>query len=250
MSRTVQIRKVDLADCWNRDGIWGDSSCRELAEHYHCRNCPVYANAALHLLNKRIPADYRREWTDHLAKETKAPPTGTEPILVFRLGDHWMGVATEVVEEITEMSPIHSIPHRSEEVLRGVVNVRGELLICISLGRWFGFHRSIHPDSNTMVGAEERLVVTGAQDNAFVFPVSRVRGIRHFEPDQMIDPGKPDYPVANDFCRGAAWIKDVSDAGATNSGASMETYDPKTGRTLVHILDHQPLFRAISMSLS
>lgn len=242
MSGTVHIRREDLEDCWNRDGIWGDSSCDELIKHYHCRNCPVYANAALHLLNKRIPSDYRTEWTDHLAKETSQPPTGTEPVLAFRLGDHWMALATEVVEEVTEMSPIHSIPHRSEEVLRGVVNVRGELLICVSLGRWFGFHKSIHPESRTLTGPEERLVVTGPADNGFVFPVSRVRGIRHFETERLAAPQKPDYPVANDFCRGAVELENMTEANSEGPDDD--------GRRLVHILDHQPLFRAISMSLA
>ncbi len=33
-------------DCWNRIGVRGDRSCPKLAEHIHCRNCPVHAAAA------------------------------------------------------------------------------------------------------------------------------------------------------------------------------------------------------------
>lgn len=240
---TVQIRKRDLEDCWNRVGIWGDSSCDELEQQFHCRNCPVYANAARHLLNNRTPADYRQEWTEHLAEEASAPPEGAKPVLVFRLGDHWMALAADVVEEVTEISPIHSLPHRREEVLRGVVNIRGELLICVSLGRWFGFHKSVHADVRSLDGREERLVVTGPRETGFVFPVSQVRGIRHYESAKLTESEKRDYPVANDFCIGMAEIADVEAPTKDARGKSPHL-------THVHILDHESLFRAISMSLS
>jgi len=226
------------SDCWNQTGIWGNSTCEELAHHFHCRNCPTYANAALRLLNSRAPAEYRNEWTRHLAKETLDAPTGLEPILAFKLGDHWMAIPTKIIIEVAEMSMIHSVPHRSEEVLRGVVNVRGELLICVSLGRWFGFHRAIRPDSNSLVGEEERLIVTGSSEDRFVFPVSQVRGIRHYQPEKLRQSEKPDYPVANDFCVGAVDLDEIELDGSK-----------KQSRRTVHILDHAQLFRAISMSL-
>lgn len=226
------------SDCWNQTGIWGDSTCDELELHFHCRNCPIYANAALRLLNSRAPAEYRSEWTRHLARATSDPPTGLKPILVFKLGDHWMAVTTEIVMEVAEMSMIHSIPHRSEEVLRGVVNVRGQLLICVSLGRWFGFHRAIRPETNTLIGEEERLVVTGSGDDRFVFPVSQVRGIRYYQTGKLRPSEKIDYPVANDFCVGAVDLEEIELDGDIR----------QSGRT-IHILDHVQLFRAISMSL-
>ena len=34
-----------IDDCWNRIGVLGDGSCPRLAEHIHCRNCPVHAAA-------------------------------------------------------------------------------------------------------------------------------------------------------------------------------------------------------------
>ena len=214
-------------DCWNRIGVRGDSSCGELVRHSHCRNCATYANAALRLLNAEAPDDYRREWTEHLARRAEKPPAGTEPVLVFQLGDHWNALAADFVEEVREMAMIHSIPHRNEEVLRGVVNVRGELLIAVSLGRWFGYHRAIRPELNVLVGNEERLVVAGHGDHRFVFPVSLVRGIRHLEPDKLTPANQDDYPVARDFSRGEAIIDGLR----------------------VHVLDHRPLFRAISQSL-
>ena len=214
-------------DCWNHIGVRGDGTCPELRQHSHCRNCPTYANAALRRLNAPAPEDYRHEWTEHLARQAEPAPSGTEPVLLFRLGDHWSALAANFVEEVREMAMIHSVPHRNEEVLRGVVNVRGELLIAVSLGRWFGYHRALRPEQNAFVGQEERLVVAGHGDDRFVFPVSQVRGIRHLQPDKLVPSDQEDYPVAKDFSWGEAQIDGLH----------------------VHVLDHLPLFRAISQSL-
>lgn len=44
------FRKMDLEDkiarhCWTKEGLWGDSSCPELADRIHCYNCPAYSEA-------------------------------------------------------------------------------------------------------------------------------------------------------------------------------------------------------------
>jgi hypothetical protein len=56
-----------INDCWNRIGVRGDASCPELAEHAHCRNCPVFATAALALLDRELPAGYAAEWMGYIA---------------------------------------------------------------------------------------------------------------------------------------------------------------------------------------
>ena len=43
--------------CWETIGVHGDSSCEELAQHIHCRNCPVYSTAAQGLLDRPIPQE-------------------------------------------------------------------------------------------------------------------------------------------------------------------------------------------------
>ena len=36
---------VVVSDCWNKIGVNGDGTCRELVKFIHCRNCPVYSSA-------------------------------------------------------------------------------------------------------------------------------------------------------------------------------------------------------------
>ena len=41
-------------------------------------------------------------------------------------------------EEIAERRSLHSLPHRRRGIVMGIVNIRGELLICASLGKLLG----------------------------------------------------------------------------------------------------------------
>jgi len=71
--------------CWNEIGVYGDSRCPELQRFVHCRNCPVYSNAGVQLLNRALPADYRRERTEHFALEKKLTTPKKTSALLFRI---------------------------------------------------------------------------------------------------------------------------------------------------------------------
>ena len=84
-----------IDDCWNRIGVHGDKRCPLLAEHIHCRNCQVYAAAATRLL-------------DRYALQQDQEPVAAAPLtectgrsmLVFRLGEEWLALATASLAEI------------------------------------------------------------------------------------------------------------------------------------------------------
>jgi len=50
----LPIQEWNEEACWRRIGVSGDRSCPELAQHVHCRNCPVYAGAAQRLPARRV----------------------------------------------------------------------------------------------------------------------------------------------------------------------------------------------------
>lgn len=164
-------------DCWQQLGIWGDASCPELQVHLDCRNCPVYAAAALRLLDSRPPADYRREWTERIAEPGTVTDSGT-PMLVFRIGDEWLALDISVMEEVGELRPIHTLPHRREGVLLGVVNVRGELLTCVSVGRLLGIEKGVGTGGLLPKASAGRLLVVGHANERYAFPVTEVRGVQ------------------------------------------------------------------------
>jgi chemotaxis-related protein WspD len=174
-----------LVDCWSKVGVGGDGTCPELDKFFHCRNCPVYSAAAMRLLDRELPQDYRRQWTQHFALQKKRPAPANKSAVVFRIGPEWFALPTGVFREIAERRPIHSLPHRQQGVVLGLVNVRGELLICVSLGRLLGLERENPRHKPRAI--YERLVVTEWQGRFLSFPVSEVAGIHRFKLEELKD---------------------------------------------------------------
>jgi chemotaxis-related protein WspD len=171
-------------DCWNRIGVRGDGSCPELALHIHCRNCPVHAAAALTLLDRPPPAGYLAEWTRHFAQDGAAidglsadrPDMGSA--MIFRIGAEWLAFPTVAIQEVGELRPIHSLPRRRGIVL-GIANVRGEILVCISLPALLGLDDAAAPSRHDIL-AQRRLMVVGRKGQRVVMPVDEIQGVHRF----------------------------------------------------------------------
>ena len=129
------------ADCWRQIGVGGDRSCPELATFIHCRNCPVMADAARQFFDRTPPAGYLDEWREVLEQPLDDATADDLSTLVFRLADEWFALAADVLSEVTPLRTVHQIPHRSNQVLAGMVNVRGQLLLCGSLHGLLGLRQ-------------------------------------------------------------------------------------------------------------
>jgi chemotaxis-related protein WspD len=176
----------EIVDCWNQTGVSGDGTCPELPKHGHCRNCPVYSAAGSRLLDQQLPADYRREWTVHLArKRTPGAPVKQSAVL-FRIGPEWLALPTRSFQEVAEPRPVHSLPHRRQGVVLGIINVRGQLLICVSLSRLLGLETESGAARSSGVGA--RLVVAEWQGKLLAFPVDEVHGIYRYHASELRPP--------------------------------------------------------------
>ena len=71
---------AQVHDCWSTIGVSGNGTCRELQTFVHCRNCPVYSAAGIQLLDRPLPADYRRERTGHYADASQTQLLDLGPI--------------------------------------------------------------------------------------------------------------------------------------------------------------------------
>jgi chemotaxis-related protein WspD len=177
-------RLPTLQDCWNRIGVRGDGSCPELAVHIHCRNCPVHAAAAAEMVDRELPDGYLREWTDKVAIERIAAEPGTTSVVIFRIGAEWLALPTQVFQEVAERSAFHTLPHRRGGVLLGLANVRGEMLLCVSLEAILGMERSAGGQGETR-GAYKRLLVVNRDGKGLAFPVDEVHGVHRFHPREL-----------------------------------------------------------------
>ena len=126
----------EINDCWNNIGVWGSKQprCEHLKDIIHCRNCNTYSQAGNVLLDRPAEKDYLNEWKNNLSQPRYEEDINLKSALIFRMGDIWFALASKFVKEITYCDKHHSLPHRKSNVLRGVVNVNGELLLNVSLG--------------------------------------------------------------------------------------------------------------------
>jgi len=169
--------------CWSEIGVWGNHSCAELRRWTHCHNCPVFSQAGRRLLEQAPPADYIREWTDLLAEERTEEAKERVSLMIFRLADEWLALGSHLFREIAENRVIHRIPHRSNNVLLGLVNIRGGLQLCLSFRELLGIAESGSADTQPEKG--QRLAVVEKNGAGWVFPVDELLGIIRLPKDEL-----------------------------------------------------------------
>ena len=199
-----------IHDCWNRIGVEGNGTCRELVKFIHCRNCPVYSAAGLQMLDRPLPPEYRRERAAHYAQVKTITQPARLSVVIFRLADEWLALPTNAFVEVAERRALHTLPHRRRGLALGLVSVRGELLICASVARLLGLEQSEvsslkSPGGESKVSSlmskvgdfrllaldfrlSGRLLVVQWDGQRLVFPVDEVHGIQRFQKEELKGP--------------------------------------------------------------
>lgn len=158
-------------DCWKGIGTWGDRSCPELKAHFHCRNCPIFSAGAARLLDTEVSATYLAEHARHYGAAKKDVRPGERSVVIFRLAGEWLALASTVFREIATLRPVHSLPHRRDRVVMGLTNIRGELLVCVSLSHALGLVDQPATDTTA------RLAVISRDGDRFVFRAQEIAEI-------------------------------------------------------------------------
>jgi chemotaxis-related protein WspD len=179
------ISSIKLNDCWNKIGVWGNRECGELKKVIHCRNCIVYSSAAARLLGSELPQDYLERWTTHFAIEQKVESRQRQAAMIFRIGGEWLAFSPTNLQEIAEVRPIYSVPRGRSSILSGLVNIRGELLVCVALDRVLDLEKGKPEKPGCKEAFYRRMVVASREGSRFVFPVEEVHGIHWFHPSEL-----------------------------------------------------------------
>lgn len=190
MTEATSQAAIEIDDCWNRIGVWGPVTprCERLEEFVHCRNCDTYSAAGRLMLEHRLPSEYEESWAKIYAQDKQEQLVDTESATIFRLGDEWLALPTLMVKEITEVHPVHSLPHQRDPVVRGLINLRGQIRICVSLGRLMEIERAEKTVSDTIHRVYERMLVLANDTSHFIFLVSEVKGTHRFHSDELKPP--------------------------------------------------------------
>lgn len=186
--------------CWRRTGSWGDGSCPDLRRQTHCRHCPVFAQAAAQVLDRPLPADYRRQWTTRVAAPRPVGTPADTAAVLFRIGGEWLALDAKLVLEVTGHRPMHSLPHLRRDVVVGLANVRGELVPCLALGRLMGLEQDLPVER---LCAEHRyLLVLEGGGGRLAFPADEVQGVCRFSRRDLRPPPETVARARRVFTRG------------------------------------------------
>jgi len=173
--------QVVVEDCWSQIGVWGRNTCPKLVDHLHCRSCPVFTRAALRLLDREPPAEYLEHWARHYSTVGEGGSRLDGSVLVFRVGSEWFALPSSCVVEVSEQKMVHGIPHRRSAVLLGVLNIRGELVVTVSLGLALGVGVGGAVRSGEDSATGTRVVVVETGSGRLAMPVEEVAGVRRYD---------------------------------------------------------------------
>jgi chemotaxis-related protein WspD len=167
--------------CFVRIGVYGDRSCGELATHVHCLRCPVFAETAHELFERPPPPGYRDEWTERLATVEATTASASSTYVTVRVGSEWLGIVSRDCVEVTEARRAFPLAHRMGGAFEGLVNVRGQAMLCVSLRLLLDISSEEGP------GARARLVVVETPEGRFALRVDEVDRVRRI-PDADVQP--------------------------------------------------------------
>jgi chemotaxis-related protein WspD len=173
-----------MPECWRIIGVGGDRSCPELKAFIHCRNCPVLADAARTFFDRGPPEGYLESWRTILEEPAEVTEAADTSVLVFRVDKEWLALPGSVLVEVTPARTLHAVPHRSGTPLAGIVNIRGQLQLCVSLHGVLGLPGGPRPGAEQeapFVDGTPRLIVvereTAQGSERWVLGVDDVAGV-------------------------------------------------------------------------
>lgn len=134
--------------------------------------------AARLLYDREVSSDLLDEWTEQIA--TPKPNSAREYVvaLLLRAGAEWLALPASCLDEAASVGPIHAMPYLSSPVFRGLINMGGELLPCISLADLL---RAAPADTP----ARARVIAVSLIQGRFALLVEEVAGTARFHPDDV-----------------------------------------------------------------
>jgi chemotaxis-related protein WspD len=141
--------------------------------------------ASREILDRKLPDGYPEERTVVMAQQKEMAKLGTLSVLAFRLKEERFALKTIFFQEAAEISPVHTIPLKANRVFRGVVNINGDLLLCISASDLLDL--TGETGSETAGKVSQRMVVVCREGNRFVFTVNEILGVYRILPEDMRD---------------------------------------------------------------
>lgn len=153
-----------------------ENDVREILQNY--KNTKEL-NSANSLLAREPDDSYIAEWTSLLAGDSGPKDMAEASVVVFRIGEEWLALSTYICKQVADKRHVHSIPHRRDKFLLGMVNLRGQLTLCIALNQLLEIHAEDIDGKTTQELSDKRFLAIQKENETWVFPVSEIFGVIH-----------------------------------------------------------------------
>ena len=137
------------------------------------------------LLDREATAAFLRESTAFVAVKRDLIAQSTKSVVVFRIGVEWLALPTGVVQEVSDRCTVRTMPDHRGGILSGVINVRGELLLCVSLIAFLGLDQVVGAQPSKRTTLSDRLLICKHGEDRLAFPVSEVHGLHSYHPGDL-----------------------------------------------------------------
>lgn len=154
-------------------------ACNADAEHL--------THARREFFARPLTDDYAIIWTELLSRQKEDTRKEGESVIVFRIADRWMAIPAGIVKIIIEPHHPHRIPHNFG-LLRGIVNVEGELTLCVSLEELFRFESMEQPGTEeNQRKAVERMIVINDGPYSWAFGVDEIANVMSVPEEKLTE---------------------------------------------------------------
>ena len=179
---------VSVENCWNTRGVWRniDEKCERLAEHVHCRNCPVFSSEGKRVLDRLAPVGYLKDWRKTLAIKKRDQAVDTQSVLIFRVCEEWFALPAGCLHEIAEKRAVHRIPRNINTDIAGVVNIGGEIRVCYSLKSILGISEDSEEGGKNKPVSTGRFIVALLGNQYYVFFADQISELSMYNDGEVL----------------------------------------------------------------
>lgn len=163
------------------------------------------SDAILRLLDRPITDADLAAGSEMAARPSPSRTTETVRLLLFRLGNENAALHAKNLRRVTPAARPSPIPHRTSGVLRGVCNIRGELVLCADLRKLLGLPPRGESEAENATDAR-RMVVIGPADNSWAFEVDALMGVENADVSTFREPPVTVAYAIGEFTRGVTEI--------------------------------------------
>ncbi len=178
---------AEIIHCWTTIGVWGRERprCPLLANVIHCRNCEKFISAGKTALQRPSNEAYARDWTTQIARAREQKKDHQQSVVVFRVGDEWFALGTHYLRQVEAKRVIHSLPRQAKGLVKGIVNVAGQVRTCYSLGDLLGVETGDVDHAPSRRTVRDGLLVLRKGYRSYVFPVTEIKEVTEFAIDDI-----------------------------------------------------------------